>query len=82
MSDLSMQGNHHYDRAKSRLHNGTANEVTRAQAEATLALAFEQRTASLIALWMDPLEVSERGMYGVNYVILAEQIRERLGLDV
>jgi hypothetical protein len=45
-----MNESHHYGRAKSRLHNGTTNEVARAQAEATLALAYEQRTANLIAL--------------------------------
>lgn len=39
------------DRAKSRLHNGTTNEVARAQAEATLALTFEQaRTADALEL--------------------------------
>jgi hypothetical protein len=46
--------NQHFDRAKSRLHNGTTNEVARAQAEATLALAHEQRTANLIALRSKP----------------------------
>jgi hypothetical protein len=42
--------NDHLDRAKSRLLNSTNNDVARAQAEATLALAHEQRTANLIAL--------------------------------
>jgi hypothetical protein len=43
-----MSDNEQFTRAKSRLHNGTTNEVTRAQAEATLALAYEQRTANLL----------------------------------
>jgi hypothetical protein len=49
-----MSENQHHTRATSRLHNGTTNEVARAQAEATLALAYEQRTANLIALWSNP----------------------------
>ena len=44
-----MSESEQFARAKSRLHNGTANEVTRAHAEAVLALAYEQRTANLIA---------------------------------
>ena len=85
MSDMSMQGNQHYDRAKSRLHNGTASEVTRAQAEATLALAFEQRTANLIAAFgqlnYDSEEESFLGERLDGYE-LAKQIQERLGLNV
>jgi hypothetical protein len=45
--------NQHLERAVSRLHNGTTNEVARAQAEATLALAYEQRTANLVAVYAD-----------------------------
>ena len=48
--------NEHIARAKNRLHNGTTNEVARAHAEATLALAVEtarladqQATGNLIA---------------------------------
>ena len=44
-----MSENYHMERAKSRLHNGTNNEVARAQAEAVLALAHEQREANRIA---------------------------------
>jgi hypothetical protein len=68
--------NHHFDRAKSRLHNGTTNEVARAQAEAALALTYEQRTANLIAI-----AASHRIMAGVDYAIVIEQIKERLGLE-
>jgi hypothetical protein len=86
MSDLSMQGNHHYDRAKSRLHNGTANEVTRAQAEATLALAFEQRTSNLLAFVEGQDRAYRNGMLNDEGVELtaaaANQVAERLGLNV
>jgi hypothetical protein len=80
-----MQGNPHHERATSRLHNGTTNEVTRAQAEATLALAFEQRTANLIALYsMDDGArqgmVDGAGMHSGNWVDVTKQIQERLGL--
>ena len=68
----------HFDRAKSRLHNGTHNEVARAQAEATLALAYEQRTANLIAL-LDA-GYSTAKVAGVNYEDVADLIKERLGL--
>lgn len=48
MSD--MDGNPHAAQATSRLRNGTHTEVARAAVEATLALAYEQRTANLLAL--------------------------------
>ena len=70
--------NEHHQRAKSRLHNGTTNEVTRAQAEATLSLAFEQRTANLIAL-LDA-GYSTAKVADVDYTVIADQIKERLGL--
>ena len=73
-----MSDNQHYDRAKSRLHNGTNNEVIRAQAEATLALAYEQRTANLIALFADSGHNGPAD--GVSYNLLINEIRERLGL--
>jgi hypothetical protein len=80
-----MSENTHHTRATSRLHNGTTNEVARAQAEATLALAYEQRTANLIALYsMDEGArqgmVDGAGMHSGNWVDITKQIRERLGL--
>ena len=73
-----MTESEHFARAKSRLHNGTTNEVSRAQAEATLALAYEQRTANLIALysaadWSNRLTVDQ-------WDDLAQKIEQRLGL--
>jgi len=70
-----MTENHHYDRAKSRLHNGTNNEVSRAQVEATLALAYEQRTANLIALQAFYLDEGT----GPSQTAL-DAMHERLGL--
>lgn len=80
-----MSENVHHARATSRLHNGTTNEVARAQAEATLALAYEQRTANLIALWgmADDTVMSldkANGMGADDWSSVAKQIRERLGL--
>jgi len=46
-----------------------------AQTEATLALAYEQRTANLIALFGEGFAGSD-----LNYSYLNKQIRERLGL--
>jgi hypothetical protein len=45
--------------------------------EATLALAYEQRTANLIALYADG---AHGPIPGVDYRALADQITERLGL--
>ena len=80
-----MSENEHHTRAKSRLHNGTTNEVSRAQAEATLALAYEQRTANLIALYsMDDDArqgmIDGAGMHSEHWVSVTKQIKERLGL--
>lgn len=59
-----------------------------AQVEATLALAYEQRTANLIALWSNP-QSRQEDMNGnpMTYSInsdtpgkIIEQILERLGL--
>jgi hypothetical protein len=77
--------NEQYERAMSRLRNGTTNEVARAQAEATLALAYEQRTANLIALYsMDESGcqgmVDGAGLHSGNWVDVTKQIKERLGL--
>ena len=54
-------------------------------AEATLALAYEQRTANLIALWsmQDETAMSLDKANGMNvdeWSSVAQQIRERLGL--
>ncbi|NWL34468.1 hypothetical protein [Paenarthrobacter nitroguajacolicus] len=68
--------NPHFERATKRLHDGTNNEVVRAQAEATLALAYEQRTANLIALFSEGFAGR-----GIDYAGLETQIRERLGLS-
>lgn len=67
-----MSENEHFTRAKSRLHNGTTNETARAQAEATLALAYEQHTANLIAL--------EALLQKSGADIEVDAIQERLGL--
>ncbi|QWY79713.1 hypothetical protein PP637_gp85 [Arthrobacter phage Persistence] len=71
--------NPHYDRAKSRLHNGTNNEVARAQAEATLALAYEQRTANLIALLTAGRIELHDGSIGISDTRLMELQHEVLG---
>lgn len=78
-----MSDNDHFGRAKSRLHNGTNNEVNRAQAEATLALAYEQRTANLIAMWSKPQSSMGNVTWGVNdetVGALLQEILERLGV--
>jgi hypothetical protein len=56
-----------------------------AQVEATLALAYEQRTANLIALYsMDESGcqgmVDGAGLHSGNWVDVTKQIKERLGL--
>jgi ABC-type phosphonate transport system ATPase subunit len=56
-----------------------------AQVEATLALAYEQRTANLIALYsMDDSArqgmIDGAGMHSGNWVDVTRQIKERLGL--
>lgn len=96
MSD--MHGNPHYDEAQSQsVHADTdvsanwatntgeykADMLAAAQIEATLALAFEQRTANLIAAFgqlnYDAEEESFLGERLDGYEI-AKQIQERLGL--
>lgn len=49
--------------------------------EATLAVAYEQRTANLITLWLDPKVQNDEGLFGVDYGNVAKQIKERLGLE-
>jgi hypothetical protein len=61
MSDLSMQGNPHYGIAELIIqhvegepgawYDNDSEAIDRAQVKATLALAFEQRTANLIAAY-------------------------------
>ncbi len=70
----AMDGNPHYEEGN---HDNGSDNYNLAQA--TMALAHEQRTANLIGLWTDPnAEVSPMG--GLNYGHIATQIRERLGL--
>lgn len=71
-----MSENEHFTRAKSRLHNGTTNETSRAQAEATLALAYEQRTANLLAF----SAMIPRGLMDEDTILLRKEILERLDL--
>lgn len=88
--------NHHYEYATSAFGAANAsahpafNEQVRSDAliQATLALAYEQRTANLIALWSNPQSRQEdiNGnpmIYSVNSDTpgkLIEQIIERLGI--
>lgn len=59
------------------------------QIEATLAVAYEQRTANLIALWAKPsITLDDISGNPVTYSVhtetpgkLLEEIHERLGLD-
>jgi len=46
-------------------------------ANALLALAYEQRTANLIALWGQP---DSMAITGLDYEAVREGIRERLGM--
>jgi len=64
--------NKHLEAAERRLYNGTNNEVARAAVEATLALAYEQRTANMIELFAK--------VGGPDQMGLASTISERLGL--
>lgn len=59
--------------------NGTLSEDDGewAIAQATLALAYEQRTATLVALMTTPDEIL---IPGINYGEAARQIGPRLGL--
>ena len=50
-----------------------------AQAEATLALAYEQRTANLIAVLVAGQSVVQ--VAGVDYNLVANEISERLALS-
>jgi hypothetical protein len=60
-------------------------EIELARSQATLALAYEQRTANLIALYsMDESGcqgmVDGAGLHSGNWVDVTKQIKERLGL--
>jgi hypothetical protein len=54
----------------------TPMAVQEAQVAATLALAYEQRTENLIAIWQ-----SESTLEGLNYKRLGDEIKERLELN-
>jgi hypothetical protein len=64
----------HAAQAVNRLRNGTHTEVARAAVEATLAVAYEQRTANLIALAMIHTQL------GKVPPGTADAINERMGL--
>lgn len=83
-----MSENHHYEYATaafSLVNASSASEFNSdcrddAMIQATLALAYEQRTANLIALWLDPNVRNDEGLHGVDYGNVAKQIIERLDL--
>jgi hypothetical protein len=55
-----------------------------AQIQATLALAYEQRTANLIALWSNPESTIREITWGINEGHLGrllQEIQQRLGVD-
>lgn len=64
-----MKGNPHYKEAD----RGELGEAVFVQAQAVLALAYEQRTANLIAWAALPMEKRGEGNWG-------NEIRSRLGL--
>ena len=70
----TLPGNPHF--AEGNNDDGSGNY---AQSQATMALAYEQRTANLIALWTDP-NANESPLNDLDYGGLANQIKERLGL--
>jgi hypothetical protein len=75
MSDLSMQGNPYIRHLE---HTPTTD--AEAQMNATLALAFEQRTANLIALaHLETIMTDATEHFGDEEM---RQIAERLGLNV
>lgn len=89
----NLPGNPHAELAEDDIeYPGAWNELEavtallQTSARATLALAYEQRTANLIALWASPGNLPDGSydkgmeMSGVNYGDLANQIKTRLGL--
>ncbi|HEY9356509.1 MAG TPA: hypothetical protein VIQ52_09420 [Arthrobacter sp.] len=78
-----MSSNPHYAEAESCLNSVAATSGAEfaaeyrqlARIEASLAIAWEQRTANLIAVWQ-----SESPLEGLNYKRLGVEIKERLGL--
>jgi len=79
-----MSMNEHAEQATKRLRNGTINEVKRASVEASLALAYEQRTANLIAYEAGLAQAFRDNAINENGVRLwklaADEVHERLGL--
>jgi hypothetical protein len=78
--------NQHFQEAAADLAaNPGQYEIEKSKALATLALAYEQRTANLIALYsMDESArqgmVDGAGMHSGNWVDVTKQIKERLDL--
>jgi hypothetical protein len=72
-----MHTNTHYAAARNH-SDGTESDQRFSQAEATLALAYEQRTANLIA-WHDSLLMRAR-KDTPEALDLMDKIKERLGL--
>jgi hypothetical protein len=87
-------GNQHHEKSAELLEANTNGPsyvdpntlgLSMAQTEATLALAYEQRTANLIALYtMDDSArqgmIDGADMHSGNWVDVTRQIKERLGL--
>lgn len=85
MAKFRQEGVHEWQSQEGDTDATNIAAVLDAQTEATLAVAYEQRTANLIALYsMDdgPVRgmVSNGGMNAENWDDVAKQIVERLGL--
>jgi hypothetical protein len=77
---MSMSGNphQHFEEATGLLADSPGEyEIEKSKALATLALAYEQRTANLIAMYTDG---NTGTAPGVNYKDLLEAITERLDI--
>lgn len=78
MSDMSGNPYQHFEEASALLADKPGEyEIEKSKALATLALAYEQRTANLIALYTDG---SNGPAPQIDYPVLIGQIAERLGL--
>lgn len=78
MSDMSGNPFQHFEEASGLLADQPGQyEIEKSKALATLALAYEQRTANLIALYTDG---SNGPAPSIDYGALVAQITERLGL--
>lgn len=86
-----MEDSPHYEWATAAFASANANaeqsfnDAVRADTliQATLALAYEQRTANLIAMWGNPESKMETVTYGVGETTvgaLLQEILERLGV--